>query len=48
MKIKDVVNNNSKFKTGIYIEKIIEEVQKVDKIQLERRRYFVIDSRAEK
>jgi len=47
MKIEDVVNNNSKFETEVYIEKIIEEAQKGDKIQLERRGYCVIDSMAE-
>ena len=47
MKIEDVVNNNSKFETEVYIEKIIEEAKKGDKIQLERRGYCVIDSLAE-
>ena len=47
MKIEDVVNNNSKFETIVYIEKIIEEAKKGDKIQLERRGYCVIDSIAE-
>ncbi len=47
MKIEDVVNNNSKFETEVYIEKIIEQAQKGDKIQLERRGYCVIDSMAE-
>ena len=44
MKIEDVVNNNSKFETEVYIEKIIEEAKKGDKIQLERRGYCIIDS----
>ena len=47
MKIEDVVNNNSKYETEVYIEKIIEEAKKGDKIQLERRGYCVIDSLAE-
>ena len=47
MKIEDIVNNNSKFETEVYIEKIIEEAQKGDKIQLERRGYCIIDSLAE-
>ncbi len=47
MKIEDVVNNNSKFETIVYIEKIIEEAKKGDKIQLERRGYCVIDNVAE-
>ena len=47
MKIEDIVNNNSKFETVVYIEKIIEKAQKGDKIQLERRGYCVIDSMAE-
>jgi glutamyl-tRNA synthetase len=47
MKIEDIVNNNSKFETVVYIEKIIEEAKKGDKIQLERRGYCVIDSMAE-
>ena len=44
MKIEDVVNNNSKFETLVYVEKIIDEAKKGDKIQLERRGYCVIDS----
>ena len=44
MKIEDVVNNNSIFETEVYIEKIIEQAQKGDKIQLERRGYCVIDA----
>ena len=47
MKIEDVVNNNSKFETVVYVEKIIDEAKKGDKIQLERRGYCVIDSVAE-
>ena len=47
MKIEDVVNNNSKFETIVYIEKVIDEAKKGDKIQLERRGYCVIDSVAE-
>ena len=47
MKIEDIVNNNSKFEPEVYIEKIIEEAKKGDKIQLERRGYCVIDSLAE-
>ena len=47
MKIEDIVNNNSKFETTVYIEKIIEEAKKGDKVQLERRGYCVIDSVAE-
>ena len=47
MKIEDIVNNNSKFETVVYVEKIIEEAKKGDKIQLERRGYCVIDSLAE-
>ena len=47
MKIEDIVNNNSKFETEVYIEKIIEEAKKGDKIQLERRGYCIIDSLAE-
>ena len=47
MKIEDIVNNNSKFETVVYIEKIIEEAKKGDKIQLERRGYCVVDSLAE-
>ena len=42
-----MVNNNSKFETEVYIEKIIEEAKKGDKVQLERRGYCVIDSVAE-
>ena len=34
MKIEDIVNNNSKFETVVYIEKIIDEAKKGDKIQL--------------
>ena len=34
MKIEDIVNNNSKFETEVYIEKIIDEAKKGDKIQL--------------
>lgn len=34
MKIEDIVNNNSKFATIVYVEKIIEEAKKGDKIQL--------------
>ena len=44
MKIEDVVNINSKFETLVYVEKIIDEAKKGDKIQLERRGYCVIDS----
>ena len=40
MKIED----NSKFETVVYVEKIIEEAKKGDKIKLERRAYCVIDS----
>ena len=47
MKIEDIVNNNSKFETVVYVEKIIDEAKKGDKIQLERRGYCVIDSVAE-
>ena len=47
MKIEDVFNNDSKFETVVYIEKIIEEAKKGDKIQLERRGYCVVDSLAE-
>ena len=47
MKIEDIVNNNSKFETVVYVEKIIEDAKKGDKIQLERRGYCVIDSLAE-
>ena len=47
MKIEDIVNNNSKFETIVYIEKIIEEAKKGDKVQLERRGYCVIDSMPE-
>ena len=47
MKIEDIVNNNSKFETVVYVEKIIDEAKKGDKIQLERRGYCVIDSLAE-
>ena len=47
MNIEDVVNNNSKFETIVYVEKIIDEAKKGDKIQLERRGYCVIDSVAE-
>ena len=47
MKIEDVVNNNSKFETVVYIEKIIDEAKKGDKVQLERRGYCVVDSVAE-
>ena len=47
MKIEDIVNNNSKFETEVYIEKIIDEAKKGDKIQLERRGFCVIDSVAE-
>ena len=36
MKIEAVVNNNSKFETVVYIEKIIEEAKKGDKVQLEK------------
>ena len=44
MKIEDIVNNNSKFETVFYVEKIIDEAKKGDKIQFERRGYCVIDS----
>ena len=47
MEIEDIVNNNSKFETVVYVEKIIDEAKKGDKIQLERRGYCVIDSLAE-
>ena len=47
MKIEDIVNENSKFGTTIYIEKIIEEAKTGDKVQLERRGYCVVDSVAE-
>ena len=47
MKIEDVVNNNSKFETEVYVEKILDEAKKGDKIQLERRGYCVVDSVAE-
>ena len=47
MNIEDIVNNNSKFETEIYVEKIIDEAKKGDKIQLERRGFCVIDSVAE-
>ena len=47
MKIDDIVNNNSKFETVFYVEKIIDEAKKGDKIQFERRGYCVIDSVAE-
>ena len=47
MKIEDIVNENSKFETTVYIEKIIDEAKKGDKVQLERRGYCVVDSVAE-
>ena len=47
MKIEDIVNNNSKFETVVYIEKAIDQAQKGDKVQLERRGYCIVDSVAE-
>ena len=47
MKIEDIVNNNSKFETLVYIEKAIDQAQKGDKVQLERRGYCIVDSVAE-
>ena len=43
MKIENIVNNNSKFETKVYAEKILEEAKKGDKIQLERRGFYVVD-----
>ena len=43
MKIEDIVNNNSKFETEAYAESIINEAKKGDKIQFERRGYFIVD-----
>ena len=47
MKIEDIVNNNSKFETEVYVEKIIDEAKKGDKVQFERRGFCVVDSVAE-
>ncbi len=43
MKIEDIINNNSKFETEAYAESIINEAKKGDKIQFERRGYFIVD-----
>ena len=43
MKIEDIVNNNSKFETPAFAESIILQAKKGDKIQFERRGYFIVD-----
>ena len=47
MKIEDIVNNNSKFETEAYAEAIINEAKKGDKIQFERRGFFIVDKEPE-
>jgi len=47
MKIEDIVNNNSKFETEAYAESIINEAKKGDKIQFERRGFFIVDKEPE-